>query len=153
MQVVRDFAKRALPEPLVEWIRRRKALRLYLKELGYEIYYSRTSLDNEEIEERIAARREGAYGRLVKDVLERTDLLVQELDRRIEGQGARVGNELRSLTVAMEEVRASIEELRAWQETTELAPMEDESATAIDAEDPSATIQPDAPSAIGHVGD
>jgi prefoldin subunit 5 len=48
----------------------------------------------------------------VKDVLERTELVLQELDRKIEGVNARHGNDLRSLREEVESLRASVEALR-----------------------------------------
>jgi hypothetical protein len=149
MRSVREELKRVLPDPLVEWIRRRKALRLYLKELSYEIYYSQTSLDNEELEARIAARREGAYGQLVRDVLERTDILLQELDRRIEGLNARVGNDIRTLNVEIAELRASLQALRDSHEAVALPRLPKGQPVAIGTKDRQATIHTDAPAGIG----
>jgi hypothetical protein len=113
MQRVREFLKRALPRPIVEWIRRRKAVRTYVSELAYEIYYSNTSIDSEEIEARVAARGQGAYGTLLKDVLERTDLVFQQLDRRIEGSSVRTANELRQIRAEIQEIRSLLQDLQA----------------------------------------
>jgi hypothetical protein len=64
------------------------------------------------VEERIAARREGFYGRLVRDVLERTEIILQELDRRIEGISARHGNDIRQLREDLTSLQAMTTELQ-----------------------------------------
>ena len=111
MQSMRDFAKTVLPDPFVGWIRRRRAVRIYLKELGYEIHSAQASLDPEDVEARLEARREGAYGVILKDLLERTDLLIQEMDRRIGGFTVRFDRELRALKSQMEEIRVLLDEI------------------------------------------
>jgi hypothetical protein len=89
-------AKAVLPDKFIEWYRRRRALRRYLRALAYEVYHRQVRIDLRELEGRIAARRDGFYERMVKDVLERTELILQELDRRVEGLSARHGSELRA---------------------------------------------------------
>jgi hypothetical protein len=86
------IAKRVLPKRFVRWYRRRRALRKYLRALAYEVYERQVRIELDDLEGRIAARRDGFYERLVKEVLERTDLILQELDRRIEGLTSRHGN-------------------------------------------------------------
>jgi hypothetical protein len=107
---VLTVAKAVLPDRVVDWYRRRRALRRYLKALSFEIYHRQVRLDREDLEGRVAARRDGFYEQLVKDVLERTELILQELDRRIEGVSARQGNALR-------EIRRDVEALRGLVET------------------------------------
>lgn len=111
MRLLREFLKRVLPDRLVSWIRRRRAARRYLRALSYEVLERETRLDD--LEARVLARRDGFYQRLVREVLERTDLVLQELDRRIEGQGARHAERLRELEEEMARLRGAIEELRA----------------------------------------
>jgi hypothetical protein len=84
-------------------------VRGYLRDLGFEMYDRSMGLAQEDVEGRIAARRDGFYEQMVRDVLERTELILQELDRRIEALGARHGNELRELR---QEVRALQEIVR-----------------------------------------
>ena len=108
MQFLRDIAKKILPKPVLEWYRRRRAVRQYLRSLGYEIYDRTVRLELEDVEGRIAARRDGFYERLVQDVLERTELILQELDRRIEALTARHGNEIRELRSEVQAVREAI---------------------------------------------
>ena len=106
------MAKRVLPTEFVDWYRRRRATRRYLRTLGYEIYDRQVRMQLEDLEGRIAASRDGFYEQLVKDVVERSDLIIQELDRRIEGLAARHGNELRALRQQVEALRAELGELR-----------------------------------------
>src|SRR5213076_3453652 len=97
VQLIRDILKKILPTRFIEWYRRRRALKHYLRALAYEIYDRGIRMELDDLEGRIAARRDGFYERLVKDVLERTELVLQGLDRKIEGVSARHGAELREL--------------------------------------------------------
>jgi hypothetical protein len=112
VQFLRDIAKKILPKPALEWYRRRRAVRQYLRSLGYEIYDRTVRLELEDVEGRIAARRDGFYERLVQDVLERTELILQELDRRIEALTARHGNEIRELRSEVQAIRESMSAIR-----------------------------------------
>ena len=87
-------------------------MRIYLRELSYEVYDRTIRIELEETEERIAARREGFYGRLVQDVLDRTDVVLQQLDRRIEGVSARHGGDIRELREELAALRSELEELQ-----------------------------------------
>jgi hypothetical protein len=109
---LREFGKKVLPDPALDWYRRRRAIRQYLGQLGYELV-DVARLEFEDEEGRLAARRAGFYEGLLKDVLERTDLILKELDRRIEGVAARHGNELRSLRDEVESLRAALERLES----------------------------------------
>jgi hypothetical protein len=108
-----SIGKQVLPDPVVEWYRRRRMLRRYLKQLGFELYNRQSQLDPEELEGRLAAARDGFTQGLVRDVLERTDLVMQTLDRRIEGLTVRQSSEVRDLEHQLSELRASMEALRA----------------------------------------
>ena len=116
MQSLRNLLKRILPTSWVDRYRRRRALRRYLKDLAYEIYDRTIRLEREdltdELEERIAARRAGFHERLVRDVLERTELVLQELDRKIEGVSARGGRDRRRIEEEVAELRRSVDQLR-----------------------------------------
>jgi hypothetical protein len=111
MRWLREFAKKVLPRPVLEWYRRRRATKHYLRALGYEIYDRGIRMELDDLEGRIAARRDGFYDHLVKDVLERTELILQELDRKIEGVTARHGAELRELRVELLDLRTAIRAL------------------------------------------
>jgi hypothetical protein len=108
---MREFAKRILPKRVLNWYRRRRALRGYLKDLSRELIDRQLPLDSHEIEGELAAKRQGFYEGLVKDVLERTDLVLQELDRRIVGVSTRHGAELERLREELAELRATVESL------------------------------------------
>lgn len=122
MQFLRDIAKKVLPKRFIEWYRRRRATKRYLRALAYEIYDRGIRMELDDLEGRIAARRDGFYERLVRDVLERTELVLQELDRKIEGVSARHGGELRELHAELESIRASLRTLAAHEEPTASAP-------------------------------
>ena len=101
-----------LPGRLVHWYRRRRALRRYLTAVAYEVYHRQVRIENtEELEGRIAARRDGFYDRLVKEVVDRTDLILQELDRRLEGASSRHAGELRDLKEEIGALRAKLDSL------------------------------------------
>ena len=106
------IAKRVLPRRFVRWYRRRRSLRKYLRALAYEVYERQVRIELDDLEGRMAARRDGFYDRLVKEVLERTDLILQELDRRIEGLTSRHGGELRRLRAEVDSLRSEVESLR-----------------------------------------
>jgi hypothetical protein len=112
---VRSFvlriAKAVLPDRFIWWYRRRRALRRYFRSLAIELYDRQIRLDIEDLEGRIALRRHGFYERVVKDVLDRTELILQELDRRIEAVSARHGNELRTLRDQVADLRAHVEQI------------------------------------------
>jgi predicted kinase len=107
------IGRAVLPDSVVDEYRRRRALRRYLRQLGYELYNRRSQLDPEELEGRLAAAREGFSQNLVKDVLERTDLVLQALDRRIEGLTARQTAQVGALEAQLAELRAAVDALRA----------------------------------------
>ncbi len=111
MQGIRDLVKKALPPKYLAAYRRRRLLRQYLRALGWELYERQTTLgwSQEEIEEKIAARHDGFYQRMVREVLERTDLVLQGLDRKIEGVGTRHENELRALRDEVAALRAMMD--------------------------------------------
>lgn len=118
-QVLLTIAKAILPDRAITWYRRRRATRRYLQALGYEIYHRQVRLDLEDLEGQVAARRDGFTDRLVKDILERTELILQGLDRRIEGLSARHGGQLRDLTAELAALRAEVQALRADLEALE----------------------------------
>jgi hypothetical protein len=106
-------AKVVLPDGFIEWYRRKRATRRYMEALGYQIYDREVRLDLDEMEGRVAASRAGFTDKIVRDILERTELVLQGLDRRIEGVSARHGQELRDLR---EQLEAVAKEVRALNE-------------------------------------
>ena len=111
---VRSFVRRTavwiLPERVVDRYRRRRVTRAYLDALSWELLERETRLDY--LEGRVAARRDGFYERIVRDVLERSELILQELDRRIEGLSTRSGQELAAVEEQLSGLRQQVEALR-----------------------------------------
>ena len=110
MSRAREVLKRVTPVPMLEWYRRQRAKRHYLTMLSWELVERETRLDF--VEGRVAARRDGFYERMVKDVLERTEIILQDLDRRIEGLQARTNERLEDLLGRVEELRSELGALR-----------------------------------------
>ena len=75
----------------------------------------------EEIEGTVLARRPDITERLMKDLLDRMDLVLQELHRQIEGLRARHGTELQDLREEVERLRATVAEVQARLEVREPA--------------------------------
>lgn len=124
MQRLTGFAKKVLPARFVHWYRRRRATRRYMQALGYEVYDRQVRMDLEDIEGRVIARREGFQEQVLKDVLARTDLVLQELDRKIEGVSTRHGKELRRLAADVQSLKQQIEALAATAWPPESPPAE-----------------------------
>ncbi len=110
MQALRAFLKKALPRRLVQWIRRKRAARRYLKALSYELVERDTRLDD--IDARVAIHSDGFYQQMVREILERTDVVLHELNRRLEGESARTDKRLRALEEELTALRAALETLR-----------------------------------------
>ncbi len=113
-QPFRAWIRRAIlklfPRRLANWLRRRRVTRRYLHALSWELLERETRLDY--LEGRVAARRDGFYERIVHDVLERTEIILQELDRRIEGVSARTGERLHAVEDQLVQLREEIGKLR-----------------------------------------
>ena len=105
--------KKILPESAIDAYRRRRALRRYLRSLSFEIYDRQVKRHVEELEDAVLTRRPDITDTLMKDLLDRTDLLLQQLHRQIEGLQARHGGELRELREESERLRSALEELQA----------------------------------------
>jgi hypothetical protein len=159
-QLLLEIAKAVLPDRFIEWYRRRRAARRYIEALGYEVYDREIRLELEDVEGRIAARRAGFSQRIIKDILERTDVVLQGLDRKIEGSSARHGRSIRELEAQVETLRAEVERLTAELEAAVAASRTDPDTPDMDAPDvdgagaglrgdanaaASATLQPTAP--------
>lgn len=111
MRWFRELLKKILPVPVVNWIRRWLNTLRYLRIVSNEVQARRSRL--EDLESRVAARRDGFYQELVREVVERTDLILQQLDRRLEGQGARQGERLRVLEEEVARLRETLEDLKS----------------------------------------
>jgi hypothetical protein len=110
---IRQLLKRVLPARFVDAYRRRRALRRYLHGLAYEVHDRQRIHQLEQLEDKLLARRPDVTSRLMNDMVKRTDMLVRQLDRRIEGVGGRHGTELGELRREVQALRASVEALRA----------------------------------------
>jgi TolA-binding protein len=108
--VVRRGVIKVTPKPVVTRTRRKRAVKRYMKALSYELLERETQLDY--IEGRVAARRDGFYERMVREVLERTEMILQELDRRIEGVSARGGERMNAIEDQLIQLRGEIGRLR-----------------------------------------
>ncbi len=117
--MVRKGVVKVTPKPFVTRRRRRRALKRYLKALSYELLERETQLDY--IEGRVAARRDGFYERIVREVLERTEIIQQELDRRIEGVSARSGERMNAIEEQLFALRDGLNNLRRLQRDLELS--------------------------------
>ncbi len=122
---LRVLAKGILPERFVHWYRRRRAIHNYLRGLGFELYDRQVRMRLEDLEGRMAARREGFYEQLVKDVLERTELVLEELDRKLEGLSARHGGDLRRLKDEVLDLRTTVEAMAADRSPVAVPPSAD----------------------------
>jgi hypothetical protein len=107
---VRSFLVKILPYRFVDWYRRKRALRRFMRGLSVETLDRERRL--EPMEGRIAASTRGFYHQIVADVLERTDIILQELDRRIEGVSARTEERLTSAEAELKELREEVLRLR-----------------------------------------
>ena len=107
---VRRGVIKVTPKPLVSRRRRKRAMKRYMKALSFELLERETQLDY--IEGRVAARRDGFYARMVREVLERTEMILQELDRRIEGVSARGGERMNAIEEQLFQLRDEIGRLR-----------------------------------------
>ena len=106
MADLRTLVKRVMPTEWIHAYRRRRLTRRYLRGLAYELYDRQVRLSLEDFETDVAERPKGFHDRLARDVLARTDAVLQGLDRKIEGVSARHGTELRRLREELETARA-----------------------------------------------
>jgi cob(I)alamin adenosyltransferase len=81
-----------------------------MKALSYELVERDTRLDD--IDARVAIHSDGFYQQMVREILERTDVVLHELNRRIEGQGARHDERFQLLEEQIGELRSAIDRLQ-----------------------------------------
>src|SRR5947209_19957562 len=81
-----------------------------MKGLSVEVLERERRLEH--LEGRIAASTRGFYHQIVTDVLERTDIILQELDRRVEGISARTEENVAELEAEVARLRADLGKLR-----------------------------------------
>jgi hypothetical protein len=121
MPSLRGLAKRALPTGAADWYRRRREFRRFMRSIANEVYDRQVRMDVDELEGTVVARRPDVTERLFKDLIVRTDAVLQQLDRKIEGLRARQGDELRTLRQEVAAVRDELATLRASLQTTQPA--------------------------------
>ena len=107
MQHFREVSKRVLPHRFIQWYRRKRTIRQHLESVGYQLTHI-AKLGAEGSDGRAAPGGPGAGEGMLRDVLERVDLIITELDRRIEGIAGRQ-LELRGEVARL---RAEVDELR-----------------------------------------
>ena len=112
MADLRTQVKRAFPANWVHAYRRYRATLVYLRGLGWELYDRQVRLSLEDFETDVADRPGGFHYSLAKDVLARTDAVLEGLDKKIEGVSARHGTDLRKLREDLETTRAELAALR-----------------------------------------
>ncbi len=112
MADLRTQVKRVIPVKWVHAYRRHRTTLLYLRGLGWELYDRQVRLSLDDFEADVAERPNGFHDELARDVLARTDAVLQGLDRKIEGVSARHGTELRTLREDLEATRAELATLR-----------------------------------------
>jgi hypothetical protein len=110
MDRFRKFLVKLLPYRIVEWYRRKRAIRRYMQGLGVEVLERERRLEH--LEGRVAASQRGFYHQIVRDLLERTDIILQELDRRVEGVAARTEESVVKMQTELTELRDEIARLR-----------------------------------------
>jgi hypothetical protein len=119
MLQLRNFLKDVLPPSALEWLRKSSLRRWvltarYLRSVSYEIEARRTRLESgplEDLEARLVGPQGGLYRQIIEEVIERSDLLLKQLDRKLEGQGARQGERLRELEDEVKRLREAVDRL------------------------------------------
>jgi hypothetical protein len=129
---LRNFLKDVLPPDAYDWLRRWVLTARYMRFLSYEIHARRTRLESgqlEDLEARLAGPEGGFYRQIVREVVERSDLLLKELDRKLEGQGARRGERLVELENEVKRLREAVDRLAETLGTRGVASMEPRTST------------------------
>jgi hypothetical protein len=109
----RDFLKRTLPTPVVDWIRRWVATVRYVRYMSLEVFKLRSRLETGASSGSLESPLADPFFQLiVREVLDRTDVVLQQLDRKIEGQGARDAERLHALEDQLAALRRTVQELR-----------------------------------------
>ena len=109
---LKAIVKKVLPRRAVDAYRRFHALRRYLRSLSHEIYDRDIRLRLEELEGTLMVRRPDITERIIKDVVNRTEVVLQQMHREIEGLRARHDGELRELREEVEQLRSALQELQ-----------------------------------------
>jgi hypothetical protein len=92
-------------------ISRRRAVRRLLDDLARDLQRRQIRLDD--LEGAIDAERDGFHERIVSDVLERSELILAELDRRIADVAARIDRDLGEMERRLVDLHEKLQRLRA----------------------------------------
>jgi hypothetical protein len=104
---IRRAAKELLPKRTAEWYRRRRINSRYLKSLGWELLQRKIPMDA--LEGLATAPRSGLYEWVLREVLQQTDAILQQLDRRVEGTSARLDDKLVNVEEQLAQFRSEIQ--------------------------------------------
>jgi hypothetical protein len=116
----RTTIKKFTPERTVAWYRRRRELRIYNRELGDNLWLQRLrTLDAQKTGKAITAEEmvgEGNSGAwlawAVHDIVERNDIVLKAMERKIEALTARHGQQIRNLRDDVQGLRDDVDALR-----------------------------------------
>jgi hypothetical protein len=114
MSWLRSSLKDILPPSALNWLRRWVLTGRYVRSLSHELYARRKGVESgqlEDLEARLVGPGGGLYRQMVREVVERSDLLMKQLDRKLEGQGARHGERLAALEAEVAGLRESVDRL------------------------------------------
>ena len=117
---LRATIKKYTPERTVNWYRRRREIRIYNHELGDNLWLLRLrTLEAQQTgkpltpEEAIAEGNTGMWLQwAVWDIIERNDIVLKAMERKIEALTARHGQEIRNLRGDVQALRDELESLR-----------------------------------------
>jgi 50S ribosomal subunit-associated GTPase HflX len=111
-----SVGRRLVPERVAQAYRRRRAAKRYLEEVSQEMLDRQARLD--QLEGDVAARRDGLYEHIVSDVVERTEVILSELGRRIDAVAARAERDLAALEDEVAELSKQVARIREQPEVS-----------------------------------
>jgi hypothetical protein len=111
-----SVARRLVPERVAQAYRRRRAAKRYLEEVSQEMLDRQARLD--QLEGDVAARRDGLYEHIVSDVVERTEVILSELGRRIDAVAVRAERDLAALEDEVAELSKQVARIREQPEVS-----------------------------------
>ncbi|HEY7282390.1 MAG TPA: hypothetical protein VID47_12440 [Actinomycetota bacterium] len=116
---LRRTVKDLTPHRALAWYRRRRELRIYFNELGDNLWLQRLqTLDAQRTGKPVPAEEAGgdATGQpaawAIHDLVERNDIVLKAMERRIEALTARHGQQIRNLRDDVAALREQLDALR-----------------------------------------
>ena len=117
---LRSQIKKYTPERTVAWYRRRREIRIYNHQLGDNLWIQRMrTLDAQRSGKQLTAEEMVAEGNAgewlqwaVWDIIERNDIVLKAMERKIEALTARHGQEIRNVRDDVQALRDELEGLR-----------------------------------------